>query len=91
MLKCLRYSSSFSCLPPSPPGWLKMFAMKHGVVGIRGVKSGLYLCMSAQGRAYGAVSRSACPPLSQLQAQSQIQELNHDLMFFRLTFLTTAC
>uniref|UniRef100_A0A671TSF6 FGF n=1 Tax=Sparus aurata TaxID=8175 RepID=A0A671TSF6_SPAAU len=38
--------------------WLKMFAMKHGVVGIRGVKSGLYLCMSAQGRAYGAVSRS---------------------------------
>uniref|UniRef100_A0A8P4KRU8 Fibroblast growth factor n=1 Tax=Dicentrarchus labrax TaxID=13489 RepID=A0A8P4KRU8_DICLA len=48
------------CLPsrtdssPSPPGWLKVFAMKHGVVGIRGVKSGLYVCMSADGLAYGA-------------------------------------
>ncbi|XP_034550120.1 fibroblast growth factor 4A [Notolabrus celidotus] len=34
--------------------WLKVFAMKHGVVGIRGVKSGLYLCMKADGLAYGA-------------------------------------
>uniref|UniRef100_UPI0037E9401E fibroblast growth factor 4A n=1 Tax=Semicossyphus pulcher TaxID=241346 RepID=UPI0037E9401E len=34
--------------------WLKVFAMKHGVVGIRGVKSGLYLCMSGEGHAYGA-------------------------------------
>ncbi|KAM6978453.1 fibroblast growth factor 4A-like [Tautogolabrus adspersus] len=34
--------------------WLKVFAMKHGVVGIRGVKSGLYLCMSRDGLAYGA-------------------------------------
>ncbi|KAF3842680.1 hypothetical protein F7725_001529 [Dissostichus mawsoni] len=29
--------------------WLKVFAMKHGVVGVRGVKSGLYLCLSAEG------------------------------------------
>ncbi|KAF7215202.1 fibroblast growth factor 4-like [Nothobranchius furzeri] len=28
--------------------------MKHGVVGIRGVKSGLYLCMSSGGLAYAA-------------------------------------
>ncbi|XP_020491093.2 fibroblast growth factor 4A [Labrus bergylta] len=34
--------------------WLKVFAMKHGVVGIRGVKSGLYLCMNRDGQAYGA-------------------------------------
>ncbi|CAJ1078583.1 fibroblast growth factor 4A [Xyrichtys novacula] len=34
--------------------WLKVFAMKHGVVGIRGVKSGLYLCMKGDGLAYGA-------------------------------------
>ncbi|XP_036964961.1 fibroblast growth factor 4A isoform X1 [Acanthopagrus latus] len=39
---------------PTENCWLKVFAMKHGVVGIRGVKSGLYLCMSAQGRTYGA-------------------------------------
>lgn len=71
MLKCLRYLNPN--LPPSPPGWLKVFAMKHGVVGIRGVKSGLYLCMSAQGRTYGAVSSSTCPPLSQLHAQGQLK------------------
>ncbi|XP_041638325.1 fibroblast growth factor 4A [Cheilinus undulatus] len=34
--------------------WLKVFAMKRGVVGIRGVKSGLYLCMNGDGLAYGA-------------------------------------
>ncbi|XP_028289500.1 fibroblast growth factor 4A-like [Parambassis ranga] len=32
---------------------LKVFAMKNGVVGIRGVKSGLYLCLSGEGLAYG--------------------------------------
>lgn len=44
----------FSALPP---GRLKVFAMKHGVVGIRGIKSGLYLCMGGDGLAYGAVRR----------------------------------
>ncbi|XP_029315508.1 fibroblast growth factor 4A-like [Cottoperca gobio] len=39
---------------PTEHCWLKVFAMKHGVVGIRGVKSGLYLCMSGEGLAYGA-------------------------------------
>ncbi|XP_070771038.1 fibroblast growth factor 4A [Enoplosus armatus] len=38
---------------PTEYCWLKVFAMKHGVVGIRGVKSGLYLCMSGEGLAYG--------------------------------------
>eukprot|EP00064_Thunnus_orientalis_P023571 superscaffoldBa00009043_g23818 len=38
---------------PTDYCWLKVFAMKHGVVGIRGVKSGLYLCMSAEGLASG--------------------------------------
>lgn len=36
-------------------GWLKVFAMKRGVVGIRGVKSGLYLCLGADGLPHGAV------------------------------------
>ncbi|KAM4730646.1 fibroblast growth factor 4-like [Anableps anableps] len=39
---------------PTPYCWLKVFAMRRGVVGIRGVKTGLYLCMSGQGLAYGA-------------------------------------
>ncbi|KAM7380960.1 hypothetical protein PAMP_004224 [Pampus punctatissimus] len=39
---------------PTEYCWLKVFAMKHGVVGIRGVKSGLYLCMSREGWVYGA-------------------------------------
>lgn len=34
--------------------------MKHGVVGIRGVKTGLYLCMSGDGLAYGAVGSPVC-------------------------------
>ncbi|XP_038575660.1 fibroblast growth factor 4A [Micropterus salmoides] len=38
---------------PTQYCWLKVFAMDHGVVGIRGVKSGLYLCMSGEGLAYG--------------------------------------
>ncbi|XP_032385804.1 fibroblast growth factor 4A [Etheostoma spectabile] len=38
---------------PTEHCWLKVFAMKQGVVGIRGVKSGLYLCMSGEGLAYG--------------------------------------
>ncbi|XP_068581346.1 fibroblast growth factor 4A [Cebidichthys violaceus] len=38
---------------PTEHCWLNVFAMKNGVVGIRGVKSGLYLCMSGEGLAYG--------------------------------------
>ncbi|XP_040917909.1 fibroblast growth factor 4A-like [Toxotes jaculatrix] len=34
--------------------WMKVFVVKPGVVGIKGVKSGLYLCMSAGGQVYGA-------------------------------------
>ena len=37
-------------------GYLRVFAMKHGVVGIRGVTAGLYLCMKADGVVYGSVS-----------------------------------
>uniref|UniRef100_A0A3Q3GB76 Fibroblast growth factor n=1 Tax=Labrus bergylta TaxID=56723 RepID=A0A3Q3GB76_9LABR len=40
--------------------WLKVFAMKHGVVGIRGVKSGLYLCMNRDGQAYGEQFSDDC-------------------------------
>uniref|UniRef100_A0A3Q2ZM93 Fibroblast growth factor n=1 Tax=Kryptolebias marmoratus TaxID=37003 RepID=A0A3Q2ZM93_KRYMA len=34
---------------PTQYCWLTLFAMKRGVVGIRGVKSGLYLCMDEEG------------------------------------------
>ncbi|XP_068184665.1 fibroblast growth factor 4A isoform X2 [Antennarius striatus] len=39
---------------PNDNCWLRVFAMKHGVVVIRGVKSGLFLCMGRDGLAYGA-------------------------------------
>ncbi|XP_016517936.1 fibroblast growth factor 4-like [Poecilia formosa] len=38
---------------PTPYCWLKVFAVRRGVVGIKGLTSGLYLCMSGQGLAYG--------------------------------------
>ncbi|KAK3543911.1 hypothetical protein QTP70_031166, partial [Hemibagrus guttatus] len=38
--------------------WLKVFAVKPGVVGIRGVKSRLYLCMNNEGIAQGMLRRS---------------------------------
>lgn len=45
------------CISSSPQGWLNVFALKHGVVGIKGVKSGLYLCMTGEGLAYATVCR----------------------------------
>ncbi|XP_026768690.2 fibroblast growth factor 5, partial [Pangasianodon hypophthalmus] len=38
---------------PTEHSWLKVFAVKPGVVGIRGVKSRLYLCMNKEGIAQG--------------------------------------
>ncbi|CAF89195.1 unnamed protein product, partial [Tetraodon nigroviridis] len=35
--------------------WLKVFALKRDVVGIRGVQSGLYLCLGADGAAFASV------------------------------------
>ncbi|XP_048835874.1 fibroblast growth factor 4 isoform X2 [Brienomyrus brachyistius] len=35
-------------------GWLKVFSMHWGVVGIKGLKSNLYLCMSSAGIAWGS-------------------------------------
>ncbi|XP_040912298.1 fibroblast growth factor 4A [Toxotes jaculatrix] len=53
-LQILPNSSVGGVHKPTEYSWLKVFAMKHGVVGIKGVKSGLYLCMGAEGRVYGA-------------------------------------
>uniref|UniRef100_A0A3P9LWE9 Fibroblast growth factor 9 n=1 Tax=Oryzias latipes TaxID=8090 RepID=A0A3P9LWE9_ORYLA len=39
-----------------PGGWLKLFSIRPGLVAIRGVRSGLFLCMSRDGWAHGAVS-----------------------------------
>ncbi|KAJ8367199.1 hypothetical protein AAFF_G00324420 [Aldrovandia affinis] len=35
-------------------GWLKVFAMRQGVVGIQGLKSALYLCMNRDGISHGS-------------------------------------
>ncbi|KAM9486765.1 fibroblast growth factor 4B-like [Clarias gariepinus] len=43
---------------PTKHTWLKMFAVKPGVVGIRGVKSRLYLCMNREGIAQGMTNFS---------------------------------
>ncbi|XP_064869040.1 fibroblast growth factor 4A [Oncorhynchus nerka] len=44
---------------PTEHSLLKVFAMKRGVVGIRGIKTGLYICMSQEGIAHGAVQFSS--------------------------------
>ncbi|XP_034042393.1 fibroblast growth factor 4A [Thalassophryne amazonica] len=41
---------------PTDYCWMRVFAVKSGVVGIKGVKSGLYLCFSGDGWPYGAKS-----------------------------------
>ncbi|CAL8372300.1 unnamed protein product [Arctogadus glacialis] len=43
---------------PTKHCYLRVFAMKHGVVGIRGVTAGLYLCMKADGVVYSSESFS---------------------------------
>lgn len=42
-----------------PPGWMKVFALTRGVVGIKGVASGFYLCLGADGVARAAVRTRA--------------------------------
>uniref|UniRef100_A0A3B3REX7 Fibroblast growth factor n=1 Tax=Paramormyrops kingsleyae TaxID=1676925 RepID=A0A3B3REX7_9TELE len=39
---------------PTEYCWLKVFSMQWGVVGIKGLKSNLYLCMSSAGIAWGS-------------------------------------
>ncbi|XP_013855224.1 fibroblast growth factor 4 isoform X2 [Austrofundulus limnaeus] len=43
---------------PTQYCWLTLFSMNRGVVGIKGVQSGLYLCMDEDGLAYGEVEFS---------------------------------
>lgn len=73
-------------LSPPPEGWLKVFAMKRGVVGIRGVKTGLYLCMGGDGLPYGAVRVRQC------EWRWRAELIVHSrVIFSRISFLTTAC
>ncbi|XP_036396726.1 fibroblast growth factor 5 [Megalops cyprinoides] len=39
---------------PNEYSWLKVFAMRQGVVGIQGLKTGLYLCMDKEGISRGS-------------------------------------
>ncbi|XP_029968104.1 fibroblast growth factor 4A-like [Salarias fasciatus] len=39
---------------PTKYCWFRVCAVEPGVVAVRGVDSGMYLCMSAEGRSYGA-------------------------------------
>uniref|UniRef100_A0A3P9KBQ2 Fibroblast growth factor n=1 Tax=Oryzias latipes TaxID=8090 RepID=A0A3P9KBQ2_ORYLA len=41
---------------PTQYSWLKLFSIRPGLVAIRGVRSGLFLCMSRDGWAHGAFS-----------------------------------
>uniref|UniRef100_A0AAY5ENG1 Fibroblast growth factor n=1 Tax=Electrophorus electricus TaxID=8005 RepID=A0AAY5ENG1_ELEEL len=58
-LQILTNGSVGGALSCSVSGWLGVFAMKPGVVGIRGTKSRLYLCMNEEGIAKGMV-RTLC-------------------------------
>ncbi|XP_036065677.1 fibroblast growth factor 4A isoform X2 [Oryzias melastigma] len=39
---------------PNQYCWMKLFSIRPGLVAIRGLRTGLFLCMSRDGRAYGA-------------------------------------
>uniref|UniRef100_A0A8C7WV77 Fibroblast growth factor n=1 Tax=Oryzias sinensis TaxID=183150 RepID=A0A8C7WV77_9TELE len=41
---------------PTQYSWLKLFSIRPGLVAIRGLRSGLFLCMSRDGWAHGAFS-----------------------------------
>uniref|UniRef100_A0A3B3RGB6 Fibroblast growth factor n=1 Tax=Paramormyrops kingsleyae TaxID=1676925 RepID=A0A3B3RGB6_9TELE len=45
---------------PTEYCWLKVFSMQWGVVGIKGLKSNLYLCMSSAGIAWGSHFMAEC-------------------------------
>ncbi|XP_029980944.1 fibroblast growth factor 4A-like [Sphaeramia orbicularis] len=53
-LQILRNGSVGGVHMPSENCWLKFSVMSRGVVAIRGVRSGLYLCVNEDGWAYGA-------------------------------------
>lgn len=77
---------------PSAEGWLKVFAMKHGVVGIKGVKSGLYLCMSGEGLTYGAVCSQNTSWINDKLSSVNIKFRADGMKYlFRRSSQTTAC
>lgn len=74
------------------PGWLKVFAMKRGVVGIKGVKSNLYLCLSADGVARGAVRPAKTrhvTQISQTRARKSEDALHLDVCPLKNVGLTS--
>lgn len=56
--------------------------MKRGVVGIKGVKANLYLCLSADGAAYGSVRAS---PHSEVEG---VKMLLYSFVFFKHKTIT---
>ncbi|XP_048835873.1 fibroblast growth factor 4A isoform X1 [Brienomyrus brachyistius] len=53
-LQILPNGSTGGVHEPTEYCWLKVFSMHWGVVGIKGLKSNLYLCMSSAGIAWGS-------------------------------------
>lgn len=61
-----------------PQGWLTVFAMRRGVVGIKGVLSGLYLCMDEDGLAFGEVCSPLLLQIKLSWTQTVISEGRHE-------------
>lgn len=73
---CKFWPLSYTCVLHQ--GWLTVFAMRHGVVGIKGVMSGLYLCMDEDGLAFGEVCRLLLLQINLSWTQTVIFEGRHD-------------
>lgn len=73
---CKMWPLAYTCVLHQ--GWLTVFAMRRGVVGIKGVMSGLYLCMDEDGLVFGEVCKLLLLQINLSGTQTVICEGRHE-------------